>query len=248
MSAAALPEEAAVLTALEATWPPEEAIERDGWRLRFAPGAGSRVNSARPLGHAPELSFDAVVDAYAARALTPMLQLRASPADQAIAAAAGAVGFVEFDPCLLCAVEIETVVDAPPPVDARVMAVNTPLAALETLWAQGDGGPERRAVMARAEGPSQVFAARVGDRLAGAVFASVAGGICFEHALHAAPDARRRGVGLSLMRAAARFGRDNGARVMAISVRRGNAPARALFERLGFRPVGGYAYWRREAG
>lgn len=250
MSAAGLPDEAALFEALEATWPPEETVDVAGCRLRFAPGAGSRVNSARLLGRLDDAALDAALDAivagYAERGQAPMLQLGASSFDKAAAARAAERGFSEFDPCLLAAAEIDSVADSAR-TEARTLRVNTPIAALDELWEQGDGGPERRAVMARATGPSQVISARVTDRLAGAVFASVAGPICFEHALHTTEEARRRGVGRALMREAARVGREAGARWMAVSVRIGNTPARTLFEALGFTPVGGYAYWRRDA-
>jgi ribosomal-protein-alanine N-acetyltransferase len=53
-----------------------------------------------------------------------------------------------------------------------------------------------------------------------------------------APEARRRGVGRSLMEAAAAHGRRSGCRLVTLEVRRSNAPAQALYRALGFRQVG----------
>ncbi len=53
-----------------------------------------------------------------------------------------------------------------------------------------------------------------------------------------APEARRRGIGRALLEEAAAQGRRQGARLATLEVRRSNAPARALYERLGYRVVG----------
>ena len=52
------------------------------------------------------------------------------------------------------------------------------------------------------------------------------------------PDWRRRGVGGRLMVELMRLARDLGSRVMTLEVRLSNQPARALYGRFGFRPVG----------
>ncbi len=52
------------------------------------------------------------------------------------------------------------------------------------------------------------------------------------------PDWRRRGVGGRLMVQLMRLARDLGSRVMTLEVRLSNQPARALYGRFGFRPVG----------
>ena len=52
------------------------------------------------------------------------------------------------------------------------------------------------------------------------------------------PDWRRQGVGGRLMVELMRLARDLGASVMTLEVRLSNKPARALYARFGFRPVG----------
>jgi len=56
--------------------------------------------------------------------------------------------------------------------------------------------------------------------------------------LAVAPEARRKGSGLALMREAARLAQAQGAASMFLEVGTANAAARALYERLGFRNVG----------
>lgn len=53
-----------------------------------------------------------------------------------------------------------------------------------------------------------------------------------------APEARRRGVGRALMLAAAGMAAARGAQAMFLEVAETNAAARALYESLGYRPVG----------
>ena len=52
------------------------------------------------------------------------------------------------------------------------------------------------------------------------------------------PDWRRRGVGARLLLALMELASDIGARVATLEVRLSNAPARQLYQRFGFRPVG----------
>jgi ribosomal-protein-alanine N-acetyltransferase len=52
-----------------------------------------------------------------------------------------------------------------------------------------------------------------------------------------AAEHRRRGVARALMDEAARQGRDRGARLVTLEVRRSNTPALALYRRLGYREV-----------
>ncbi|MBX7113421.1 MAG: ribosomal protein S18-alanine N-acetyltransferase [Myxococcaceae bacterium] len=52
------------------------------------------------------------------------------------------------------------------------------------------------------------------------------------------PEHRRRGIGRYAMNAALAFGQSHQCRIATLEVRRGNAPAIALYEALGFRTVG----------
>lgn len=60
-----------------------------------------------------------------------------------------------------------------------------------------------------------------------------------------APTARRRGVGVALLRAAMRTCRAHGSEWMLLEVREANAAARGLYERHGFAPVGRRAGYYR---
>jgi ribosomal protein S18 acetylase RimI-like enzyme len=62
------------------------------------------------------------------------------------------------------------------------------------------------------------------------------------HAIEIAPEHRRKGGGALLMRGAASFAAEQGAQWLALAVTEANAPARALYERLGIALAGSYHY------
>jgi ribosomal protein S18 acetylase RimI-like enzyme len=73
------------------------------------------------------------------------------------------------------------------------------------------------------------------DRLAGAVAWTSTGGLVDVHRLVVATSAARRGLGSALVR---RVLGSAGGRPTVVTTGRDNAPARALYERLGFRATG----------
>lgn len=237
----------ALIAEMEASWPPETAVDGDGWRLRVAPGGGSRVNSARRLGAAVDGAdaLAAVERFYAARDADALIQARED--DGALSEAASAAGYAAFDHSGLYEGSISDACAAPstPPDGVRLIRVEHVPAALEQFWASLGVGAPRLAVMARAAGPKTAVAARVGDRLAGAVFVSAPSGRAFVHALAVAPTARRRGIAALMTRAALTIVAERGAARFATSVVRGNVASEGLFQTLGARPSGGYIYLRK---
>jgi len=63
------------------------------------------------------------------------------------------------------------------------------------------------------------------------------GGEVHIHAIATHPDHRRAGVGAALLDRALAQGRAQGCSIATLEVRRGNAPAIALYQRAGFRTV-----------
>ena len=62
------------------------------------------------------------------------------------------------------------------------------------------------------------------------------------HALEVAPFARRHGLGAAMTGAAAAWAAAEGAATLAVAVTRANAPARALYARLGLAEAAAYHY------
>jgi GNAT superfamily N-acetyltransferase len=96
--------------------------------------------------------------------------------------------------------------------------------------------------MWRAPGPKAAILARDGDRPAGAGFVACHGTEAMLHALEVRPAHRRRGIGKTLLHAAALWAADEGAQRLSVVVTERNSAARALYARLGMQVVGQYHY------
>ncbi|GMG84328.1 GNAT family N-acetyltransferase [Paralimibaculum aggregatum] len=228
-----------LLAAIDATWPPAEIRAADGWLLRRGAGGGKRVSAAsagRP-GAVPEI--DAAVAGLAAWGQGPLFRL--SPGEEALDAALEARGLAVVDPTVVHVAPVVSLTDDRDET-ARVIRASTPIALVEEIWAAGGIGPGRLAVMARAAGPRITLIARIGDRPVGVGFIACDGAVAMLHAVEVLAAARRRGAGEMLLRGAANWAAEQGAEVLALAVTEANAPARALYAKLGMGVAARYHY------
>lgn len=233
-----LPDPAALFDALEATWPPAARRAEAGWIIRRGEGGGQRVSAAtRDAPGQPDIA--AAEAAMRALGQVPLFMIR--PGDQALDRALAARGYAISDPSLLYAGPIDLLCRAPlPPVSA--FCIWPPLAIQRDIWAAGGIGSARLAVMQRAAGPKTALLARARDRAAGAAFVALRRKIAMFHALEVVPARRREGVGHNMLRAAAFWAQENGARYLGLAVTAANGPANALYSRAGLRVVARYHY------
>lgn len=99
-----------------------------------------------------------------------------------------------------------------------------------TLLAASTGSPSQLALVAeRGERPVGLAYARL---------ATEAPEIAHLYSMWVEPSARRSGVGLALVEAAAAWARSERARTLVLQVTEGNAPAASLYQRAGFVPTG----------
>lgn len=251
-----------LISALEATWPPAGTREVADCRIRTAPGAGSRVNSIRPLRYdLDDAAIEAAEREAVALAGAPLWALPdgegAPDGARDLAARIADRGYERFDESLFLTAEAGALLDAASSRaktrkgDAELgkLTIRCPLAAVDRIWSAGGTGPERQAVMQRTKGPAEIFGGRLGHRLSGLCFAAVDPdtGIAFVHALEVDATARGKGVGPTLMATAARFAQKHGAGTLAVAVRGANESGQALFRGLGMARQGGYVYWRKRA-
>jgi len=85
-----------------------------------------------------------------------------------------------------------------------------------------------------------------GEQLAGMAMVALRGHRSWIGGMGVLPEFRGRGYGAELMRAAIARATSAGARVMNLEVLVDNAPARRIYEALGFRPVRGLVVWLAE--
>lgn len=227
---------------IAATWPAPESKELDGWRLRFGHGFTGKANSVWPQSHdgtVPVADKITAVEAYyRSRGLRPKVQL--SPASQpaGLEEEFAARGYERSTEVL-----IETLDSAPDiGLSGDVEVTREPDARWLDVWFAVRGYPRSEAarllpmlggdaMFARIDEVAVGRAAAHGDRVAITSMATL-------------PEARRRGCARSILGVLAAWAFDRGP-ALCLAVEASNAPARALYEGVGFAPV--YGYWYRTA-
>ena len=139
----------------------------------------------------------------------------------------------------------ELVAKLPP---GRVFTMWPPLALAREIWQAGDVGPERLAVMERANCPKSAILVRVNDHPGGVGYVALSGNVAMVHALQVDPEHRRQGAATLMLRAAAKWTLDHGAEMLALFVTQGNHAANPLYARLGMRIVAHYHYRQLNGG
>ncbi|MGA0615636.1 GNAT family N-acetyltransferase [Paracoccus sp. KR1-242] len=229
--------------AFETTWPAAEIVDTGAIRSGRGLGAGGRVSSSIALS--PDWTE---ADLSAAEALhrdwqqRPMFRLPDS--DRRLGEALAARGYRAESPTAIMTANCAALVAEIPAL--TIFPIWPPLAIQRELWAAGNIGPARQAVMERVAEPKISILGRLDDRAAGSAFVAVEGPVAMVHAIEVAPQFRRRGVGAFLVRAAAEWAARQGAPRLGLAVSRSNAGARALYDRMGFSEIAGYSYWARD--
>ncbi|WP_413874916.1 GNAT family N-acetyltransferase [Albidovulum sp.] len=227
------------LAVTDATWPAAARHPAGTFTVREGKGGGQRVSAATANGHWTEDDIDAAERMQARLGQPPLFLIR--PGEDALDAALAARGYRVKDPVNVY--ECATATLAAQPADPMAgFAVWPPLAIMRDLWAEGGIGPDRIAVMERAGGPKTAILGRVSDRAAGVAFVAIAGERAMLHALHIAPGLRRQGSAVKIMRTAAHWAQDHGAKRFSVLVTEANGAANALYASLAMEIVGQYHY------
>lgn len=238
-----LPPLADVLAASEGTWPPARAWRLGAVTLRDGAGGGKRVRAATVEGAPQAQDLDGAEAAMRQAGEAPLFMVR--PGEEALDAALAARGYRVIDPVTIWAASLETLCAERPP-RVTVFHIWPPLALQRDIWRGGGIGPERVAVMARAKGPKAALLTRWNDHPGGAGFVAIHGDIAMVHAVEILPHQRRQGAGRAMMRGAAHWAAEEGARYMAVLCTRENRGANGLYASLGMQAVGQYHYRIKE--
>lgn len=228
------PDSARLMAAVDATWPPEEMVARDGWVLRRSTGGGQRVTAASGAGE-----VGAAETAMRAWGQHPLFRL--IPADTALDAELNAAGYRVVDPVALYAAPAEALA-GDDSLQAQLYTATMRLAIMEEIWREGGIGPDRLAIMDRVAGPHAHLLSRAADSPVGAAFVGIDGDVAMIHAIEVLTRWRRQGAGALLLKGAARFALAHGARWLTLAVTEANGPANALYARLGMTVAGRYHY------
>ncbi|MFH1331650.1 MAG: GNAT family N-acetyltransferase [Actinomycetota bacterium] len=235
---------------LEATadraWPPAEVHAYDGWDLRATgPGIGRRVNSVAPVdaGTLPlEQKVLAAEAFYRERALPPIFKLTAAVRPAALEAFLAERGYRVDAPVLILTRPLEPA-GGPPP--------RLPEAPAAEWLAANAGIPNHYGaapaafldLLGRIRQPLAFAALRHEDEVAAIGMAVADGGWVGLFEIGTLPRHRRRGLAAAAMEVLLAWGAGQRAQAAYLQVMEDNAPARALYARLGFEEA--YRYWYR---
>ncbi len=234
-----LPAPAVVHAAVAATWPAASVRSLGPFLIRDGQGDGSRVSAAtvtRPVT-ADELPLAEV--AMRALGQAPLFMVR--DGDAALDALLAAQGYQVKDPVVAYAAPV-AVLTAAHPSAVTTFEVWPPLAVQRDIWAEGDIGPARLAIMDRVAGARTTILGRLQDSPAGAAFVACDGPLAMIHAIEVQVPHRRRGLGIQMLRSAAIWAAARGAAHLTLVVTKANVGARAVYESLGMVTVAQYHY------
>ncbi|MEZ5798273.1 MAG: GNAT family N-acetyltransferase [Paracoccaceae bacterium] len=223
---------------MEATWPAVRVWRVGPCLLRDGGGGGQRVSAASVAGDFSATDLDAALAELPQKLF--VIYPGRSAAEAALDAALEDRGFARHDPVVAYAAPVEELAGDLPHLAA--FAHWPPLEVVRQVWAEGGIGPARVQVMGRVGGPKVALMARSGDRCSGAAFVACHGDEAMVHALEVRPGLRRQGAGGHLLRAAANWAAEQGARRLSLVVTERNEAARALYLRAGMAEVGQYHY------
>jgi GNAT superfamily N-acetyltransferase len=233
-------------------WPALQTLVHEGWILRFSHGHTKRANSANALWPST-LPLDAriahVEALYRQRRLAPTFRITPL-AEPGLDAALAARGYAALDPTLVLEAPIEAL--AARAADGVSLAERA-----ETSWVDGfcaatNTGPATRGVLAEmlaAVVPPARFARTRDPSGADLAFGMgvAEGGSMGLFEMLTLPAARRQGLAERTIAALARWAAAAGVRRAYLQVVADNAPARALYAKLGFSEVYAYGYRRLTA-
>ncbi len=239
-----LPDAKTLIEVCEATWPAAASNRVGAWTIRDGQGGGKRVSAATENWPTTEADLPAAEQAMRDLGQDPLFQIRAG--DEHLDAMLEEQGYAIVDPVNIWVTPIgELSKSPPPPVSAFCIWPN--LAVMNELWLRGGIGPERIAVMERADCPKTSLLARTNDTPAGVGYVAIHEDIAMLHALHVDENMRRQGAAQNLVRQAAVWAEEQGARFLSLIVTQGNHAANPLYANLGMHLVGHYHYRIKQA-
>ncbi|MEU4290060.1 GNAT family N-acetyltransferase [Kribbella sp. NPDC026596] len=227
-------------------WPAAHSAELDGWLVRRNSGVTMRANSVLPARAPFDLgkALDYVESLYLAHSITPCFQISPAAQPTDLDAHLEARGYQVRTPTLVQCAEISEVLANLPASTTEVNISSEPSDAWMDFWWSGDGhggGPVEQAAARQILDGGRALYALVPDVKAIGRLALVddtAGLYC----LAVDEQFRRQGLALAVIRALLQEAMTGGVRWVWLSVVEDNEPARALYDRLGFRTVSQYHY------
>jgi N-acetylglutamate synthase len=229
-------------------WPAEAKTELDGWVVRRNGGVTMRANSVLPASAPFDLdrALDYVENLYRAHSITASFQVGPAAQPTDLDARLEARGYQVRTPTLVQCAEVAAVLDRLPDMPVDLNISSAPDADWMDFWwaVDGRGGPAEQAaarqILNRGRALYAVVPSGTPIKAIGrlALVDDWAGLYC----LGVDERFRRQGLALAVIRGLLQKATTLGARYVWLQVVAANEPARALYDRLGFRTVSQYHY------
>lgn len=229
-------------------WPAPRQLLYDGWIVRFADGYTKRANSVTPL-YPSMLDLETKIDScerlYREHGLPAIFRLTSWSSPPGLDEALAARGFCRVDLTLVLHLDLTA---GAPPLPAVRLIDGAPQEWLRTFTHLRGGrvedAPRHAAILGALTTPA-LYASIAGadGEPAACGLAVLEGDMVGLFDVVTSPSQRRRGYGRALVSGMLHWAQGAGAHHAYLQVVRENAPARALYDGMGFHQA--YHYWYR---
>jgi len=233
------PSEVEILQTIDGTWPAARTFATGPFTLRLGQDGGQRVSAATATRPVDAAEIGAAESAMRAMDQKRLFMITAK--DTALDAALKARGYAIKDPVTFFTAPVNLLAQHKQKGMVAIRATE-PLEVMKEIWAAGQIGRGRLAVMARCKGPKTYLLGRVEDRAAGAAYVAMHGTTAMLHALEVLPEFRRKGLGLAMTAAAAVWATEQDATSFSLVTVTANKAACGLYRQLGMTEAGHYHY------
>lgn len=236
-------------------WPAEEIVPLDGWRLRAAQGVTGRANSVWSCASGEQIPIDQKIaqaeQFYLDRALPPRHQITPASLPADLDARLEERGYAFFSPTAVMTAELNTLISHTPPLRLTPEFQVEVSEEFDEDWfalyceaeqVSAQTASVRGAILQRIRPPVAFVSLRIDGALAAIALGVVEKewlGIFNVETHH---DFRRRGAATAMARTLALWAQMQGAQNAYLQVVANNAPAIALYQKVGFTTLYHYHY------
>jgi len=230
-------------------WPALQQVIYDGWVIRFANGYTRRSNSVTPLSTGTIDVRDKVrfcQEFYRSKGLPTVFKLTSASQPPGLDAALAGAGFHSTSGAIIKTAQLGLI---PTTSDLRVIEAQ-PDRWVESLAHLGYVAPKHmetlRAIVEAIALPRHLALLVEGRQVIASGLAVRQGTWLGLFDIATAVRFRRQGFGSAIVSSLLEWGKSHGAQSAYLQVVTDNQPARAMYEKLGFKEAYEYEYWQRD--